>query len=190
MLTGLELFLPFYLCHQGLQSSLSCLNHRIFNALFSISSLWCKFTAAEVKMIMHRVLTHHTLRRAAAVCPNLVGGAFVKPSAACCCCVLHLWPPPLCPTSQRWVSTSAFCKSAHLPKPQSPEEEARSRSTSQEQSSDAQPGAPDVDPLQDRSIGLFQRFKKTFKQYGKVMIPVHLLTSSVWFGTFYYAAMK
>lgn len=47
-----------------------------------------------------------------------------------------------------------------------------------------------MDPLQDKSIGLIQRFKKTFKQYGKVMIPVHLVTSSVWFGTFYYAAMK
>ncbi|TRY66888.1 hypothetical protein DNTS_028503 [Danionella cerebrum] len=48
----------------------------------------------------------------------------------------------------------------------------------------------DVDPLQDKSIGLFQRFKKTFKQYGKVMVPVHLVTSTVWFGSFYYAAMK
>ncbi|XP_055490323.1 uncharacterized protein C18orf19 homolog A [Leucoraja erinacea] len=46
------------------------------------------------------------------------------------------------------------------------------------------------DPLQDHSIGLFQRFQKTFKQYGKVVIPVHLLTSSIWFGTFYYAASK
>ncbi|KAL4617002.1 hypothetical protein GN956_G22138 [Arapaima gigas] len=48
----------------------------------------------------------------------------------------------------------------------------------------------DQDPLHDKSIGLFQRFKKTFKQYGKVMIPVHLVTSTVWFGTFYYSAMK
>ncbi|TRY99020.1 hypothetical protein DNTS_024570 [Danionella cerebrum] len=46
------------------------------------------------------------------------------------------------------------------------------------------------DPLQDKSIGLIQRFKKTFRQYGKVMIPVHLLTSTLWFGSFYYAAMK
>ncbi|KAM4686481.1 protein FAM210A isoform 1-T6 [Amazona ochrocephala] len=46
------------------------------------------------------------------------------------------------------------------------------------------------DPLQDKSISLVQRFKKTFKQYGKVMIPVHLLTSTVWFGSFYYAAMQ
>lgn len=46
------------------------------------------------------------------------------------------------------------------------------------------------DPLQDKSIGLYQRFKKTFRQYGKVLIPVHLITSGVWFGTFYYAAIK
>ncbi|XP_066530717.1 uncharacterized protein C18orf19 homolog A [Hoplias malabaricus] len=49
---------------------------------------------------------------------------------------------------------------------------------------------PDLDPLQDKSIGLVQRFKKTFKQYGKVMIPVHLVTSSLWFGAFYYSAMR
>ncbi|XP_007893214.1 uncharacterized protein C18orf19 homolog A [Callorhinchus milii] len=54
-----------------------------------------------------------------------------------------------------------------------------------------QEAAPvETDPLQDSSISLFQRFKKTFKQYGKVMIPVHLFTSTLWFGTFYYAAMK
>ncbi|KFW96672.1 Protein FAM210A, partial [Phalacrocorax carbo] len=51
-------------------------------------------------------------------------------------------------------------------------------------------GSSDPDPLQDKSISLVRRFKKTFKQYGKVMIPVHLLTSTVWFGSFYYAAMK
>ncbi|XP_003965894.1 uncharacterized protein C18orf19 homolog A [Takifugu rubripes] len=140
-------------------------------------------------MMMHRVLTHQTLRRVAAVRPNLVGAAFFEPAAAAsCCCALQLWPPPPRTSSQRWVSSSAFHKAPHLPKPQSPEEEARSRSTpqAQEQNDDT----PDVDPLQDKSIGLFQRFKRTFKQYGKVMIPLHLLTSSVWFGTFYYAAMK
>lgn len=51
-------------------------------------------------------------------------------------------------------------------------------------------GASEVDPLHDKSVGLYQRFKKTFKQYGKVMVPVHLVTSTVWFGSFYYAAMK
>ncbi|KAM6218876.1 protein FAM210A [Rhynchocyon petersi] len=48
----------------------------------------------------------------------------------------------------------------------------------------------DPDPLQDKSISLYQRFKKTFRQYGKVLIPVHLITSGIWFGTFYYAAIK
>lgn len=135
---------------------------------------------------MHRVLTQ-TLRRGAAARPKLVAVAFPEPPAASCCCALHLWPPSPRPTYQHWVSTSAFHTSP--PVPQSPEEGARSRSAPQalDQSGDSQ---HDVDPLQDKSIGLFQRFKKTFKQYGKVMIPVHLLTSSVWFGTFYYAAMK
>lgn len=50
--------------------------------------------------------------------------------------------------------------------------------------------ANSADPLQDQSMGLAQRFKRTFKQYGKVMIPVHLLTSCMWFSGFYYAAMK
>ncbi|KAM6972981.1 uncharacterized protein C18orf19 homolog A [Aplochiton taeniatus] len=55
-------------------------------------------------------------------------------------------------------------------------------------------GAPEPeaepDPLQDQSMGLVQRFKRTLKQYGKVLVPVHLVTSSLWVGTFYYAAMK
>ncbi|KAF5919233.1 hypothetical protein HPG69_003873 [Diceros bicornis minor] len=52
------------------------------------------------------------------------------------------------------------------------------------------PKKEEPDPLQDKSISLYQRFKKTFRQYGKVLIPVHLITSGVWFGTFYYAAIK
>ncbi|XP_061450765.1 protein FAM210A [Rhineura floridana] len=53
-----------------------------------------------------------------------------------------------------------------------------------------EPNSVEIDPLQDKSISLVQRFKRTFKQYGKVLIPVHLLTSSIWFGAFYYAALK
>lgn len=53
-----------------------------------------------------------------------------------------------------------------------------------------QSNSVELDPLQDKSISLVQRFKKTFKQYGKVLIPVHILTSSIWFGVFYYAALK
>ncbi|XP_053349400.1 uncharacterized protein C18orf19 homolog A [Clarias gariepinus] len=55
---------------------------------------------------------------------------------------------------------------------------------------DGKDDSAEPDPLQDQSMGLAQRFKKTFKQYGKVMIPVHLLTSCMWFSGFYYAAMK
>ncbi|KAJ6662217.1 hypothetical protein lerEdw1_012684 [Lerista edwardsae] len=58
------------------------------------------------------------------------------------------------------------------------------------QGAPVEPHSEELDPLQDKSISLVQRFKKTFKQYGKVMIPVHLLTSSLWFGAFYYAALK
>ncbi|XP_048849460.1 uncharacterized protein C18orf19 homolog A [Brienomyrus brachyistius] len=68
-------------------------------------------------------------------------------------------------------------------------EVARAASPTQERKDiPEQPG--DSDPLQDKSIGLVHRFQKMLKQYGKVMIPVHLVTSSLWFGAFYYTAMK
>ncbi|KAI4797044.1 hypothetical protein KUCAC02_026590 [Chaenocephalus aceratus] len=134
-------------------------------------------------MIMQRLLAHGTLRRVAASRHFLLGGPAHQTPAAPCCCVLRLSLPP--PTSRCWLSTSATSHAAHQPKHQ---EEPQASSTPQTQ--EAAPEAVDLDPLQDKSIGLVQRFKKTFKQYGKVMIPVHLLTSSVWVGTFYYAAMK
>lgn len=141
-------------------------------------------------MIMQRILNHGTLQRLAAARPLLVGITVPEPPAAFCCCVLRRSLPP--PSGQRWLSTSAFSKAAHLPKPQPQQEEPQSSSTpqSQEQKGEAGLDATEVDPLQDKSIGLVQRFKRTFKQYGKVMIPLHLVTSSIWFGTFYYAAMK
>ncbi|KAI5106186.1 hypothetical protein C0J45_3883 [Silurus meridionalis] len=67
---------------------------------------------------------------------------------------------------------------------------AQKHEKSQEESGASPMSNKDLDPLQDKSIGLYQRFKKMFKQYGKVMVPVHLVTSTVWFGSFYYAAMK
>ncbi|XP_075952682.1 uncharacterized protein C18orf19 homolog A-like [Anarhichas minor] len=140
---------------------------------------------------MQRILNHGTLQRLAAARPLLVGVAVPEPPAAFCCCVLRLSPPA--PEGQRWLSTTASSKAAHQPKHQAPQEEPQSGSTPQTQEvqkEDAGSDAVEVDPLQDKSIGLVQRFKRTFKQYGKVMIPVHLMTSSVWFGTFYYAAMK
>lgn len=139
---------------------------------------------------MQRILNHGTLQRLAAARSLLLGVTVPEAPATFCCCALRFSLPP--PTGRRWLSTSAFSKAAHLPKPQTPHEEPQSSSTpqTQEQKGEAEPDVAELDPLQDKSIGLVQRFKKTFKQYGKVMIPLHLVTSSVWFGTFYYAAMK
>ncbi|XP_072531772.1 uncharacterized protein C18orf19 homolog A [Salminus brasiliensis] len=86
-------------------------------------------------------------------------------------------------SSPRWISTSVpACSAAPQKSP---------TGDGQQSPASAGPGdIPEPDPLQDKSIGLVQRFKRTFKQYGKVMIPVHLVTSSVWVGVFYYSAMK
>ncbi|XP_067281180.1 uncharacterized protein C18orf19 homolog A [Pseudorasbora parva] len=82
-------------------------------------------------------------------------------------------------SSPRWLSSSTALRSP-----------ASQKNISSDNPVNSAPEQEDPDPLQDKSIGLIQRFKRTFKQYGKVMIPLHLLTSTVWFGTFYYAAMK
>lgn len=37
-------------------------------------------------------------------------------------------------------------------------------------------------------LGLFARFKKMYKEYWYVLVPVHCVTSVFWFGGFYYAA--
>ncbi|KAM7420149.1 hypothetical protein PAMA_014726 [Pampus argenteus] len=148
-------------------------------------------------IIMQHMLTYNTLRRAAAVRTLLVGVTVHELPVAFCCSAFRLSSSPLPPTTgRRWLSTSASSKAAHQPKHQPPEEQPQSSSATQTEAVQKEEAGPDaveaveVDPLQDKSIGLVQRFKRTFKQYGKVMIPVHLVTSSVWFGTFYYAAMK
>lgn len=133
---------------------------------------------------MQRILTHGTLRRVAAAHQLLVGITVPELPVAFRCCGPRL--PPF--TGQHWLSTSASCKAAHQPKHQP--ESSSTPPTKDVQKGEAGIDGAEVDPLQDKSSGLVQRFKKTLKQYGKVMIPVHILTSSVWFGTFYYAAMK
>ncbi|XP_040021921.2 protein FAM210A isoform X2 [Gasterosteus aculeatus] len=160
------------------------------HCVFTITnvSLWLKVPAAEKRRgTMQRILNLGTLRRLAAARPSLVALAVPEPPAAFCCCVLRLSPPA--PTGRSRLSTTASSNVAQQPKHQEPQSGA-APPTQEVQKEDAGFDALEVDPLQDKSIGLVQRFKRTFKQYGKVMIPVHLLTSSVWFGTFYYAAMK
>ncbi|XP_061529684.1 uncharacterized protein C18orf19 homolog B [Phycodurus eques] len=138
-------------------------------------------------LLMHHIVTRGTLRRVAVGCRFLRGVALHEPSQSFCRCALRLPRPH--PASWHWFSTSSSSVAAHQPKHQPPEGEL-SISSPQTPSVQQDKDVEEMDPLQDKSIGLVQRFKKTFKQYGKVMIPVHLLTSSLWFGTFYYAAMK
>ncbi|XP_056142239.1 uncharacterized protein C18orf19 homolog B [Lampris incognitus] len=152
--------------------------------------------------MMQRILSLKMLRQVAMMRSGLIGVNICDPPAVLSCCMLRLSRP----AGQHWLSTSASVKAAHQPKQQQPPEQEPQHSTTLHSDNSGQPvhgeeakteaspitqGEPEeMDPLQDKSISLFQRFKKTFKQYGKVMIPVHLVTSSVWFGTFYYAAMK
>lgn len=43
-------------------------------------------------------------------------------------------------------------------------------------------------PAVPEKLGLFARFKKMYKEYWYVLVPVHCLTSVAWFGGFYYAS--
>lgn len=128
--------------------------------------------------MLQRLLSVGTLRRATGLRSVLMRVSVQEPRVFLCCCAPHSSSHV---TNQRWLLTSTSSRAAPPPKP--PEDKSESLTPTPEEE-------VDVDPLQDKSMGLFQRFKKTFKQYGKVLIPVHLVTSSLWFGTFYYAAMK
>ncbi|XP_041376251.1 uncharacterized protein C18orf19 homolog A-like [Gigantopelta aegis] len=41
------------------------------------------------------------------------------------------------------------------------------------------------DEISDQNISVFQRFKKTYREHGKILVCVHVATSIVWFGSFY-----
>jgi len=40
----------------------------------------------------------------------------------------------------------------------------------------------------EEKLSIFKRFKQMYKDYWYVLVPVHLATSAVWFGSFYYAS--
>lgn len=44
------------------------------------------------------------------------------------------------------------------------------------------------EPTEEKPLSLFQRYKKMAKEYWYVLIPVHVVTSTVWFGMFFYAS--
>lgn len=41
---------------------------------------------------------------------------------------------------------------------------------------------------EDKSKNIFQRFKTMAKKYWYIVLPVHLVTSALWFGSFYFIA--
>lgn len=47
---------------------------------------------------------------------------------------------------------------------------------------------PDYDDMKNKS--LFVRFKEYFKKYWYLMLPVHVVTSTIYFGAFYYLATQ
>ncbi|KAJ8303552.1 hypothetical protein KUTeg_019948 [Tegillarca granosa] len=49
-------------------------------------------------------------------------------------------------------------------------------------------GTENKDKTEDKPLSIFQRFKKAYKEHGKILVCVHIATSTVWFGSFYYAA--
>lgn len=53
------------------------------------------------------------------------------------------------------------------------------------------PTTPPVQtPVQPVKLTLYQRFQAAYKQYGKVMLGVHLVLSAGWFGSFYLLASR
>ncbi|KAK7864287.1 hypothetical protein R5R35_009545 [Gryllus longicercus] len=68
-------------------------------------------------------------------------------------------------------------------------EEAKPKQTSHEEKSKSQDSASAVEPLEDeKKLSIFQRFKKMYRDYWYVLVPVHVVTSMGWFGGFYYLA--
>nr|XP_022903172.1 protein FAM210A-like isoform X1 [Onthophagus taurus]XP_022910468.1 protein FAM210A-like isoform X1 [Onthophagus taurus] len=46
----------------------------------------------------------------------------------------------------------------------------------------------DKEVLNQKKLGLFQKFKQMYRDYWYVLVPVHIVTSIGWFGSFYYMA--
>lgn len=51
---------------------------------------------------------------------------------------------------------------------------------------------PNKDPQgpEEKKTGLIQRFKEMYRDYWYVLVPVHMATSAMWFGGFYYAVRR
>lgn len=56
-----------------------------------------------------------------------------------------------------------------------------------DQNPEDEPGDEIVD---QKPQGLLQRFRQTYKEYGKVLVGVHIFTSCIWATSFYYVAVR
>lgn len=70
-------------------------------------------------------------------------------------------------THQRSISTSFFLQSSEKPK----EDQG-------------------TDTSEPKELSIYQRFKKAYKEHGKVLVGVHVLTSTVWISSFYYLVVS
>lgn len=48
----------------------------------------------------------------------------------------------------------------------------------------------DIEHAEVKKPTLFQKFKQMYRDYWYVLVPVHIVTSAVWFGSFYYMAKR
>uniref|UniRef100_A0A182IQM9 Uncharacterized protein n=1 Tax=Anopheles atroparvus TaxID=41427 RepID=A0A182IQM9_ANOAO len=84
--------------------------------------------------------------------------------------------PTSIPFQHALVRTLSIGKAQHVQK----------RDPSNEPETIASSSPPPTIPQE--KLGLFARFKKMYKEYWYVLVPVHCLTSVMWFGGFYYAS--
>lgn len=52
--------------------------------------------------------------------------------------------------------------------------------------SSSQSDGDKTESVPEEKLTVVQRFKKTYREHGKVLVCVHLATSAVWFGSFFY----
>jgi len=80
---------------------------------------------------------------------------------------------------------TSYKKDINISDKTQPSQRSNTSQASDSVSPESQPG----DVVTEEKKGIFARFKMAYKQYGKVLIGVHLATSTVWFSSFYYAAV-
>lgn len=105
-----------------------------------------------------------------------------RPFMSCTVCLANKWITPSCRLKQQPCSSgyNRIGVNFRLPKYYT--------SNCQPPTSTTPPTSPPPIIEDDKSQNIFQRFKNMAKQYWYIVLPVHLVTSTVWFGSFYFIA--